>query len=131
VVHLHLHIIPIKKFILQIVSKTFSNICLIKQKKRLFKEHRSWQTLSKYYVLFVFCSSETIQVATGNQDDAEIENEPEDEKNIRLGNLTAFGSILKSELKKGDFGSYFKELQREQQEESEDDDRLKRKNKTR
>jgi len=70
------------------------------------------------YVLFVFCSSETIQVATGNQDDAEIENEPEDEKNIRLGNLTAFGSILKSEQKKGDVGSYFKELQREQQEES-------------
>jgi hypothetical protein len=84
-----------------------------------------------YYVLFVFCSSESIQAATGNQDDAEIENEPEDEKNIRLGNLTAFGSILKSELKKGDFGSYFKELQREQQEESEDDDRLKRKNKAR
>ena len=48
--------------------------------------------------------------------EASIENEPEEERNIRLGNLTAFGSILKSELKKENFQTYLEELQREQQE---------------
>ena len=84
----------------------------------------------KHLLLDFLYSSDCSQAASSSRDDAEFENEPEDEKNIRLGNLTAFGSILKSELKKGDFGSYLKELQREQQEDSDDDDRLKRKNKT-
>ena len=62
---------------------------------------------------------------------AEIASEPEEDKNIRLGNLTAFGSALKSELKSsGNFEAYWKRLQEEQAgEESSDDEARKRKQK--
>jgi hypothetical protein len=78
--------------------------------------------------LFRFFSSESVN-QTNRNEALKIEDEPEDEKNIRLGNLTAFGSILKSELKKDNFKNYLKQLQAEQQ--GEGDESRKRKQKIR
>jgi hypothetical protein len=78
--------------------------------------------------LFRFFSSESVN-KTNRKEALKIEDEPEDEKNIRLGNLTAFGSILKSELKKDNFKNYLKQLQAEQQ--GEGDESRKRKQKIR
>jgi hypothetical protein len=78
--------------------------------------------------LFRFFSSESVN-QTNRNEATKIEDEPEDEKNIRLGNLTAFGSILKSELKKDNFKNYLKQLQAEQQ--GEGDESRKRKQKIR
>ena len=59
-----------------------------------------------------FSSGNTVKIKV----EEEIKDEPEEERNIRLGNSTAFGSILKSVLKSGgNFDSYLKQLQREQQ----------------
>ena len=80
------------------------------------------------WFLFRFFSSESVN-QTNRNEATKIEDEPEDEKNIRLGNLTAFGSILKSELKKDNFKNYLKQLQAEQQ--GEGDESRKRKQKIR